>query len=67
MWRNVFHARENISFFLLRFILYCRSPDGDVDDCHVITNDKTIEFNLTTVVEEAGKYEQKIIRKVDET
>lgn len=30
-----------------------RSPD--VDDCHVIANDKSTEFILATVVEEAGK------------
>lgn len=27
----------------------------DVDDCHVIVNDKSTEFMLATVVEEAGK------------
>lgn len=30
-----------------------RSPD--VDDCPVIINDKSTEFMLATVVEEAGK------------
>lgn len=30
-----------------------RSPD--VDDCHIIANDKSTEFILATVVEEAGK------------
>lgn len=28
----------------------------DVDDCHVIVNDKSTEFMLKTVVEETGKY-----------
>ncbi|XP_058823981.1 dopamine D2-like receptor [Topomyia yanbarensis] len=28
----------------------------DIDDCHVIVNDKSTEFMLATVVEEAGKY-----------
>lgn len=28
----------------------------DVDDCHVIVNDKSTEFMLATVVEETGKY-----------
>lgn len=27
----------------------------DVDDCHVIVNDKSTEFMLATVVEETGK------------
>lgn len=27
----------------------------DIDDCHVIVNDKSTEFMLATVVEEAGK------------
>lgn len=30
------------------------SPDAD--NCHVIVNDKSTEFMLATVVEEAGKY-----------
>lgn len=32
-----------------------RSRSPDVDDCHVIANDKSTEFILATVVEEAGK------------
>lgn len=28
----------------------------DVDDCHIIVNDKSTEFMLATVVEEAGKW-----------
>lgn len=28
----------------------------DIDDCHVIINDKSTEFMLATVVEETGKY-----------
>ncbi|XP_077290284.1 dopamine D2-like receptor [Arctopsyche grandis] len=31
-----------------------RSPDVDADECHVISNDKSTEFILATVVEEAG-------------
>ncbi|CAH1164862.1 unnamed protein product [Phyllotreta striolata] len=29
-------------------------PDGDADDCHVIANDRSTEFILATVVEEAA-------------
>ncbi|XP_065082638.1 dopamine D2-like receptor [Ochlerotatus camptorhynchus] len=34
----------------------------DIDDCHVIVNDKSTEFMLATVVEEAGKYVCHIFR-----
>lgn len=37
----------------LSFIQFIRSPDAD--DCHVIVNDKSTEFILATVVEEASK------------
>lgn len=30
-------------------------PSPDIDDCHVIVNDKSTEFMLATVVEETGK------------
>lgn len=35
----------------------------DVDDCHVIVNDKSTEFMLATVVEETGKYVSSLWRK----
>lgn len=35
------------------FTKFIRSPDAD--DCHVIVNDKSTEFILATVVEEASK------------
>jgi hypothetical protein len=42
-----------VYFFHARSPLNYSSPD--VDDCHVIVNDKSTEFMLATVVEEAGK------------
>lgn len=32
-----------------------KDASPDVDDCHVIVNDKSTEFMLATVVEETGK------------
>lgn len=47
------HTMCSLVPFLSRLVLH-RSPD--IDDCHVIVNDKSTEFMLATVVEEAGKY-----------
>lgn len=45
---------EKTKLYHSNLALICnRSPD--VDDCHVIVNDKSTEFMLATVVEEAGK------------
>lgn len=41
--------------FLSSIINVNRSPDAGDEDCHVIVNDKSTEFMLATVVEEASK------------
>lgn len=43
-------------FFLFFFLFIHPFRSPDVDDCHVIVNDKSTEFMLATVVEEAGKW-----------
>lgn len=42
-------------FLSFSFYMLCPFRSPDVDDCHVIVNDKSTEFMLATVVEEAGK------------